>query len=199
MKARRFTKVYMLAMSLALICWPATAPAQYSLTTVATPLSPDPINTGPGPTTGGGGIVVSGSSNYQWVAAQFTLTNPAAITQVQGWFSPQIGKPGTPCNSPCTVNVVIRANNNTYPTEPIPGGVIWSQTYTVTPPTTDSAWITFSNYTAVLAAGTYWVAFEPPVNSGLDVGFVGPASGTGTGVTLLPEASYAWYSEGNGG
>ena len=199
MKTRWLGNAYILALSLALFCWPATAPAQYSLTTVATPLSPDPINTGPGPTTGGGGLVVNGGSDYQWVAAQFTLTNPAAITQVQGWFSPQIGKPGTPCNSPCTVNVVIRANNNTYPTEPIPGGVIWSQTYTVTPPTTNSAWITFSNYEAVLAAGTYWVAFEPPVNSGFDVGFIGPGSGTGTGVTLLPQTSYAWYARGNGG
>jgi len=199
MTARKLGIVYILALSLAMLFLSSMANAQSYPTATATAASF--VNTGPG-SSNATGILVAGGSSYQWAAVQFTLTDPAAITQVEGWFSPYVvpvgGQPTT-CLAPCTVNVVIRENNDFDPSAPLPGASIWSQTYTVTPPTTNDNWIIFSNYEAVLAAGTYWVAFEPPANSGFNSGFGGPGSGTGTGVKLLPQASYAWYAAGNGG
>jgi len=175
MKVRWLTSVYMLAMSLALFGWPATAPAQYNLTTAATPTTP--LNTG-APVSG----ATAGESVLpsQWVALQFTVTDPTVITDVKGY----IGAFGTSG----AVNIVIWTNNNFDPTLPVPGQAIWSQSYTLTAPGSTANWVDFPNYQAVLAPGTYWIAFEGAKGSTVNVGMLGPAT--------TPAANSAFFDGG---
>jgi hypothetical protein len=172
MKTRWLGNAYILALSLALFCWPASALAQDSLTTTATPATF--LNTGPG--TGSAGETLSAG---QWVALQFTLTDPSAITDVQGYFG-AFGTSGA-------VNIVIWTNNTFDPTYPVPGTAIWTQSYTFTAPSA-AGFVDFPGYLAVLAPGTYWVAFEAPLGSTVNVGMQGPAT--------MPAANSAFFDGG---
>ena len=185
MKVRWFTKACMLALSLALFGWPATAPAQDSLTSVATTATF--LNTGAG--TGSAGSTLFSS---QWEAVQFTLINPSAITDVQGYFGPY-GTSGA-------VNIVIWTNNDFDPTLPVPGQAIWSQSYTLTAPATTAAWVNFPGYLAVLAPGTYWVAFEAPPGSTVNVGMLGPPTTPAANSAFFDGGINTWinFTYGNG-
>jgi len=179
MKRRNFDNFCILAVCLATFFFPPTVTAQTTGPdqTLATPETF--VNTGSGGTVGGESV--SGNLPTQWVAAQFTLTQPAAITKVEGWFGPT-GAGGS-------INVAIRINDATNPSSPVPGVSIWSQPFTV-PAQTTANWVTFSNFIPVLAPGTYWLSFEPPTTSTLKTAMYGPSPS--------PLANYAFYVPSNG-
>ena len=194
MKVRLSANVHMLALSLVLFCWPATAPAQTCtggggcLATLATPVTP--LNTG---------VPVQGASagetvfSSQYVALQFTLDHPTAITDVQGYFM-AFGTSGS-------LNIAIRADNESSPTYPVPapGPPIWSQSYTFTAPATTAKWVDFPGYLAVLAPGTYWVSFEPPAGSTMNVGMLGPATTPAANSAFYDAGINAWFNWNFGG
>jgi len=184
MKTRWLGNAYILALSLALFFLPGSAAAQNTVATIATAESI--VNTGNGGTAVGEEVCGSCSpgDSFQWVAAQFTLTQPAALTTVQGWFGSTDGTFGP-------LNLVVRTNN-AQGEYPLPGAAIWSQSYTVAAQTTNK-FVTFSNYNPVLAAGTYWICFEPPKGSALLV----PMSADGA-TPLTPASRYAFYNAPNG-
>ena len=179
MKRRNFDNFCILAVCLATFFFTPTVTAQTTGPdqTLATPETF--VNTGSGGTVGGESV--SGNLPTQWVAAQFTLTQPAAITKVEGWFGPT-GAGGS-------INVAIRINDATNPSSPVPGVSIWSQPFTV-PAQTTANWVTFSNFIPVLAPGTYWLSFEPPTTSTLKTAMYGPSPS--------PLANYAFYVPSNG-
>ena len=175
MKVRWFTSAHLIMLSLALFFRPATAPATTvgTLTAKATPVTV--LNTG-----GEQGASGEGLSSGQWVAAQFTLTDPTAITDVQAFVDSYSQSGGA-------VNIVIWTNNNSDPTYPIPGTAIWTQSYTITVPASPGNWVNFPGYLAVLAPGTYWVAFEGAKGSTLNVGM---------GLAATPAESSAFFDGG---
>lgn len=93
--------------------------------------------------------------SFQFWAGQFTLAHAATISSVQGWMG-EIFSGGS-------ITVKLYADGGG-----VPGTAIFSQTYTV-PAFAASAsgaligWFpfAFSSPQPTLAAGTYWVAFEP--------------------------------------
>ena len=175
MKVRWFTNAHLIMLSLALFFRPATAPATTvgTLTATATPVTV--LNTG-----GEQGASGEGLSSGQWVAAQFTITDPTAITDVQAFVDSYSQSGGA-------VNIVIWTNNNSDPTYPIPGTAIWTQSYTITVPASPGNWVNFPGYLAVLAPGTYWVAFEGAKGSTLNVGM---------GLATTPAESSAFFDGG---
>jgi len=123
------------------------------------------VNTGPGnPTTAGGyALFASGSGgNFQFLAGQFTLTSGATLDSVQAWMD--VGGVGG------SLEVKISADNSG-----VPGTSIFSKIYTLG--FQPLGWALFSNYNVGLAAGKYWVSFEPVAGSafgGLPVGAPNP-------------------------
>jgi hypothetical protein len=192
MNARWFGKVYLLVLGVAIFYWPVVTSAQTitygPANTFATPAS-DFVNTGSGGTVGG--ETVSGNTPTQWVATQFTLTETTAITQVSGWFG-ATGAGGA-------INVVIRVDNPANPSLPVPGAEIWSQSFTV-PAQNAPNWVNFSNFIPVLAPGTYWLSFEPPVTSALKTGMYGPSANPQPNSAFYVPSNGRWinYNEGNG-
>ncbi len=159
--------------------WAGTAAAQNGLSTYATPAN---YVTAGAPAANASGETLSGHTPTQWVAVQFTLANPAAVTSIGGYFGEFTTGGG--------LNVVICTDNESDPTLPTPGAPIWSQSFTVPSNSSSATLVTFSPYLAVLAAGTYWVAFEPPTTSTLKSSMAGPPP--------TPQANNAFYSPGNG-
>jgi len=156
MTYRQLGKSCLLALSLAVLLWSVAAKAETVVQLAGT---------GNGPSSAGGGEAVCGSCGeagaYQWVAGQFTLSQSAIVTEVKGWFS-------TPSATSGSVNAVIYVDKNG-----LPGTPIWSQSYSVSEPAGANGFYTFTGYSAVLPAGTYWVSFQPPHGSAVDVGMPG--------------------------
>ena len=98
------------------------------------------VDTGPGPATAGGPSLAS----FQWLAAEFSISQPYIITDVQGWMH-NIDALGT-----ATAAIYTDGGE-------IPGTELFSASFSGTP-TVD--WYGPSGLSWSLAAGTYWVAFE---------------------------------------
>lgn len=113
------------------------------------------------------------AASFQHIGAQFTLTSAATLDSVEGWMSSFSGG---------SIEVKIRADSNG-----LPGTVIFSQSYT--PPAHSLGWARFLNYNAILAAGTYWLTFEPVANTNFSTGMPNGAPN--------PLASYAFFANGN--
>jgi hypothetical protein len=124
-------------------------------------------------------------SNFQLLAAQFTLSQAATLDSVRIWIG-SFGNAGA-------LDVKIRSDNHGLPGDTQPpylGPVsIFSKTYTLSAPA--SGWLTFSNYNAVLAAGTYWLSLEPVAGSNLNLSMPTGAPN--------PLAKYAFFGNGNPG
>jgi len=151
-----------LALTLGIALWlfaPAIAAAQSQYL----------VDTGPGGTStiGSSALFASGSTlcsplptcanNFQYLAGQFTLSEAATISSIELWL-PAFGTGGA-------LNVKIRSDNNGLPgvAEPfrLRPNHIFSKTYTVPNRPGTAGWYEFASYDTVLAAGTYWVTFEP--------------------------------------
>ena len=168
MKTRWLGNVCILAVSLAFLCcsgkgWAQSCAPGNCVTTTATAATF--VNTGSPAANASGETLLP----TEWIAVQFTLANPAAITSIGGYFGSGTGG---------GLNVVIRTDNEADPTLPVPGSAIWSQTETI-PSLGANSLVTFSGYLAVLAAGTYWVSFEPPTTSTLMSFMPGPPAPPG--------------------
>ena len=118
------------------------------------------IDTGPGQAAVGFGL--SGTSTgfpiYQFLAGRFTLSADANLDSVEGWMK-IFGAFGTGASNG-VMNVHIRADNGG-----LPGSSLYSKAYTVA--AGDFGWSVFSSFTTSLAAGTYWLSFEPAAGSGI--------------------------------
>ncbi len=113
---------------------------------------------------------------FQYLAGKFTLTTAATLDSVQGNMS---------VGGNMTMAVKIYTDNNGKP-----GTSIFSKSYPLGPSFV-AAWQVFSNYPAVLSAGTYWLAFEPAAGSSYQAAMPGGAP--------TPLADYAYWANGNSG
>lgn len=151
------------------------------------------VDTGPATaTTGGLGLFASGSTpncspqpsctqSYQWLAAQFTLTEAATIDAIEVWLQSVRGG---------SIRVNIRTDVNGLPGTDSPRllrvGSLFSNTYQVASQG-PAGWVAFGGYGAVLPAGTYWITLEPVANGGFDAAV--------RGGTAAPLAKYAvWHN-----
>jgi len=127
------------------------------------------------------------SAAFNFLGAQFTLTEAASIESIEAWVKPNTGG---------AMDVNIREDFNGRPSTLAPPlfspNSIYSKRYSNLPgfsPT--SGWLEFPQFEAVLAPGTYWVTFEPVANSGLS--YTMPMHAPN------PLAAYAYYTNGNAG
>lgn len=160
------------------------------------------IDTGPGLSTsiGQNSLFSSGSTScspqpqcaaaFQFLGGQFTLTEAATLTSIEAWMGP--------VGAGASLRVKIRADVNGLPSTSPPiffnPNSIYSKDYTFTPggapqSTATFGWATFPQYDAVLAAGTYWVTFEP----------VSAMNTTMPGSAPSPLAKTAFFGNGNPG
>lgn len=86
-------------------------------------------------------------------------------------------------NGAGSIDVVIRSNNGG-----LPGAIVYSQNYSATSHYSPQ-WVTFPAFNSNLAAGTYWLSFEPPAGSAFSGGLPGGVAN--------PLVSYAFLSNGN--
>jgi len=118
--------------------------------------------------------------SFQFLAGQFTLAREARLESVQGWMSGGGG----------SIAVVIRAEN-----DGIPGSSIFSKTYTQGIQS-GFDWVVFSGYDVVLAAGTYWLSFEPVANSGFQGSMSGGAPAPLPNSAFFTTPNYRWINLG---
>lgn len=130
------------------------------------------------------------SAYFQFIAAEFTLAQATTLDSIQVWMGP-FGSGGS-------LDVRIRSVNpakNGLPGDTQPpylGPVsIYDKTYTLGNTGSTADWVTFSNYNAILAAGTYWLSLEPVAGSGLNYSMPGGAPN--------PLLEYAYFDNGNPG
>jgi hypothetical protein len=157
-RTKRQLKAVIVGLGLAAVLLPRLAFAQPALL----------VDTGGG-STGGAPLFGTGSttcspqpgcaSNFQYLAGQFTLANGATLDSVQGWMS---------VGGPLSMVVKIYTDNSGAP-----GSSIFSNTYSLGSSLT--RWVVFSNFNPVLAAGTYWLAFEPANGSNFQAAMPGGA------------------------
>jgi len=147
------------------------------------------IDTGPGATTGGSSVFSAGSTNcspqpacashFQYLGGKFTLANETNVESVEGWMSIAFGG---------SIAVHIRPDSVPPTGASLPKSTsVHSAAYTVTPQV--AGWKVFSSFAVNLAAGTYWLTFEPVANSGLN--------GSMPGSAAAPLADYAFFADGN--
>ncbi|MGE3473787.1 MAG: PxKF domain-containing protein [Vicinamibacterales bacterium] len=142
-------------------------------------------------------LFASGSTNcspqpscaaaFNFLGAQFTLTEAAAIESIEAWVRPTFGG---------AMDVHIREDFNGRPSTLAPPlfspNSIYSKRYSNLPGFSQNAgWLEFPQFEAVLAPGTYWVTLEPVANSGLS--YTMPMHAPN------PLAAYAYYTNGNVG
>jgi hypothetical protein len=187
----RFRTMFAVLAGLVVVaCLPVAAAAQ------ATYL----VNTGAGSTSsiGAPALFASGSTtcspqpgcadDFQFLAFQFTLTQAATLEAIELWV---VGG-----NSGGAMDVKIRENTAaglpaaTAPPLRSPGS-IFSKRYGGLPSFAGARWVAFGSYDAVLAAGTYWITFEPVHGTNLNYSMGGNAPS--------PLPKYAFYAEGNPG
>lgn len=123
------------------------------------------VDTGAGPAgaflNGSVPIYNNSSSDFEYLAGQFTLDQAASLESVAGWM--QVYTAGN-------VNVSIYAGNqqglynNIVPGKP--GTAVYTQSY-AEGATSQNGWaqFQFSEPFPTLSAGTYWLSFEPPQGS----------------------------------
>ena len=107
------------------------------------------VNTGSGGTTSTGLV----ADANQFLAGQFTLTDPYIISSVEGWFGP---------HSEGKLTAVIYDNKELEGTSvELPGNELFSQQFLIDSPSTDDyAWDGAYGLSWELDPGTYWLAFE---------------------------------------
>ena len=107
------------------------------------------VNTGSGGTASTGTVV----NLHNYLAGQFTLTDPYIISSVEGWFGP---------NSEGKLTAVIYDNREYEGTNTeLPGSELFSQQFLIDSPSTDDyAWDGAYGLSWSLDPGTYWLAFE---------------------------------------
>jgi hypothetical protein len=127
-------------------------------------------------------------TNFQFLAAKFTLNQATTLDKVEAWMGSGAGG---------SVTVRIRSVNpakNGLPGDTLPpylGPVsIYEKTYTIAGSGV-FGWIPFENFNAILSAGTYWLCFEPVSQSGF--------SRTMPGGAPNPLDQYAFFGNGNPG
>ncbi|HEX6882655.1 MAG TPA: hypothetical protein VF530_04690 [Planctomycetota bacterium] len=102
------------------------------------------------------------SISYQFVGTRFTLLEAATLDTIQAWMAP--GEAGS-------IDVRIRAEFDDFPAVNPPPlfspDSLYSKTFAMGS-RFSYGWVTFGGYGAVLAAGTYWLVFEPVDGSGFD-------------------------------
>jgi hypothetical protein len=155
------------------------------------------VDTGPGATTstGASSLFAKGSTTcspqpacgqaFQFLAAQFTLTRATSIDQIELWV--------VPFSFGGSMSVRIREDVLGLPGPDGPplfsAGSIYSKTYSVPNVFGPAQWVTFPQYEAVLAAGTYWVVFEPVEGSDLNYSVSGGVAN--------PLQKYAFFANDN--
>lgn len=122
---------------------------------------------------------------YQFVSARITLLEAATLDTIEAWMAP--GEAGS-------IDVRIRAEFDGFPAVNPPPlfspDSLYSKTFTLGP-RFSYGWVTFGGYGAVLAAGTYWLTFEPVNGSGFDTSMAVGAPN--------PLERYAFRNESSGG
>jgi hypothetical protein len=158
----------------------------------AAPLRSDPVyivDTGSGSNTSIGMPALFSASDanvhFQYLAAQFTISEAVTLDSIEAWV---IGTGGS-------MDVKIRENVNNLPSTNAPPllspNSIFSKRYTSLPNFASAGWLQLPQYASVLAAGTYWVTFEPVFNSNMHYSMPGN--------TPNPLARAAYYGDGNTG
>lgn len=125
------------------------------------------VDTGAGGTSSGLGLFASGNTGctpscvteFQFVAGQFTLSQAASISSVNGWMGEAYAPGG-----PIAISLYTDKGG-------LPGTNLFSQQFTIGALNT-TAWVpfVFAAPLPVLPAGTYWVAFEPVAGSASQFG-----------------------------
>jgi hypothetical protein len=158
------------------------------------------IDTGPGGTSSIGATALFGSDSslcvppncdvrdFQYLAARITLPQAATVTGIDLWV--------VRFSSGGSMTVKIREEVAGLPAASAPplfsANSIYAKTYTGVPNVFgDPTWVSFGGYEAVLAAGTYWITFEPVAGSDLNYSVPGGVPN--------PLTNYAFYSFGNPG
>lgn len=118
------------------------------------------------------------AASFQYLGGKFTLANETNVESVEGWMSISFGG---------DVAVHMRIDSTTSTSLHIPGHSLQSATYTITPQ--GFAWKVFSNFAVNLAAGTYWLTFEPVANTGVQANM--------SGGVASPLPDYAFFADGN--
>lgn len=136
------------------------------------------IDTGPGSDFGGGWSLYDdrpGSTAYQHLAAQFTLSAADTITSVQGWMNWDGGK-------------LIFSVMSDF--QGLPGNRLHSATgYLAATPINDPDWRGVGSLDWSLAAGSYWLVFEdhPDAGSGsMPAGAPAPLAGYASSPSVVP-------------
>jgi hypothetical protein len=154
------------------------------------------IDTGQGSTSsiGAVGLFAAGSTvcspqpacavHFQFLGARIVLDQAASIDSISLWIGP-FGTGGS-------MDVKIRAEANGLPSvDPPPlysPDSIYSKRYT-TPGFPSAGWLDLTGYAAILAAGAYWITFEPVSGSNLNYSVPGQAP------NYL--SNYAYFGDGN--
>jgi hypothetical protein len=125
------------------------------------------------------------AAHFQYLAAQFTLTQAVNIDAIELWTVSSTGG---------SIDVKIREDVNGLPSTNAPplfsANSVYSKRYGSVPAFFNSArWLAFQQYEAVLPPGTYWVTFEPVSGSNLNMSTSGNAA--------QPAPKYAFYADGN--
>jgi hypothetical protein len=104
------------------------------------------VDTGPGGASGSSYALYSGA----WVAAEFSVTDPWQITDVQGWIDPFTGG---------ELRVRLYSDGGAVPGSALQEGTV------LIPGTGSTGWWGLSNLNWLIGAGSYWVAFEVAADS----------------------------------
>ena len=159
LRAARSHCRFLLGLLLAACLVPAEAGAQGYL-----------IDTGSAGTNsiGSYGLIAAGATNcspqpscgqaFNYLAARVVLPQASTVTGIDLWV--------VPFSSGGSMTIKIREEANGLPASNLPplfsANSIYAKTYTDLPNVFGSpTWVNFGGFEAVLAAGTYWITFEP--------------------------------------
>lgn len=120
----------------------------------------------------------------QYLAARIVLPQASTVTGIDLWVTSGAGG---------GMAVKIREEANGVPAANLPplfsANSIYAKTYTNVPGMAAAGWLNFGGFDAVLAAGTYWITFEPVAGSGLNYSAPNGAP--------APLSKYAFWGNGN--
>lgn len=128
------------------------------------------------------------ASDFQFLAARIVLPQASTVTGVDLWV--------VPFSFGGSMTIKIREEANGLPAAGAPplfsANSIYAKTYIGIPNYFGSpTWVNFGGFEAVLAAGTYWVTFEPVAGTNLNFSVPNGAP--------TPLTKYAYYGNGNPG
>lgn len=135
----------------------------------------------------GGNTLFNDGSNYQYLAAKFSLSDNAVLSDVEGWMQADgwLGK---------TLTIAIYGDGGQVPNA---ADQLYSQAFSIYAPASQdgygNAWQGLSGLGWLLSAGNYWISFE--VRSGQDYWGYMPSGSWGAPTPLADEA---FQYSGNG-